>query len=111
MKILIYSTEESVRDTIKGVLGDHHEMILVDSIEQGQECIKNAEIGTLIYDVDKQDESLENIEKFHSEYPDLNILVIVGYKAVEWAAKVVSLGASGYIVKPIKADELLSACK
>jgi len=51
MKILIYSTEESVRENVKEVLGDHRDMISTDSVDQCQECIKNTDIGTLIYDV------------------------------------------------------------
>jgi len=41
--------------------------------------------------------------------PDLNVIIITGYKSVETASEASSLGASGYIVKPFQSDEILEA--
>jgi len=111
MKILNYSTEENARENIKLILGDHYDMISTDSVEQCHDCIKNTDIGTLIYDVNGQDKFLEDIKTFRSNNPKLKIIALVGYGGGQTAKEAVNAGADGSIARPINADELLSACK
>jgi len=108
-KILIFSTEETIREKIKNMLCDHYDMILTDSIEQCQECIKNTDIGTLIFDVDKQDKPLVDIEAIHSDNPSLKVISLG--RDEQTTKEAIKVGASGYILKPIKPDELLAVCK
>jgi len=111
MKILVYSSEETARENVKSILGDHYDMILTDSVEQCQECIKNTDIGTLIYDTDKQDKALEDIKTFRSNNPKLKIIALVGYNGEKTAKEAVNAGADTWTGRPIKSDELLSVCK
>ena len=96
MKILVYSAEESARENIKEILGDHYDMVLTESVEQCQECINNTDIKTLIYDADKQDKPLEDIKTFRSKNPKLKIIALIGYGGEKAAQKAVDAGADEY---------------
>ena len=53
----------------------------------------------------------ENYEKLKKKFPHIKIIMVTGYKSVETAAEAARLGASGYIVKPFKSQEILETVK
>jgi len=108
MKIMVYSPDDSIRATIISVLSDHYDMVLTDTVEQCLEVIKNTDIGTLLFDVDNQENPVEEIKAIHTDNPDIKIISLGRSEATQDAIEV---GANGYILKPIKSDELLSNCK
>jgi len=110
-KILVYSTEENIRETIKSILSDYNDLILTDSIDQCQECIKDTEISIILFDIGKAASPLEDIKSIHSDNTHLNIVVLINRSNEQTSREAIKAGAAGYITKPIKADELLKICK
>ena len=108
-KILICG-EEKLRKELNGILSDTRDLILVDTIEMCQEVMKNAEISTLLLDLDTKG-AFEAVEQIHSNNPAIKIVVIANYRATEKAEEAVRLGASGYMVQPITSEKILSVCK
>jgi DNA-binding NtrC family response regulator len=53
-------------------------------------------------------EVLENIKDIR---PDLKVIIITGYSAVETAVKAIKMGAFNYLEKPFTPDSLLEAVK
>ena len=109
-KVLICDDEEGIRESLKLILGDHYDLILTDSGEQCLQCLdQDQNIGLVLLDIKMPKiNGLEILKAVKSKRPDLNVVIVTGYKSVETACEASSLGASGYIVKPFKSDEILN---
>ncbi|MDP2654719.1 MAG: response regulator [Candidatus Omnitrophota bacterium] len=112
-KILICDDEEGVRESLKLILGDYYELILTTSGEQCLECLRNSkDVKLVLLDIKMpQVNGLEILKEVKAKHPDKKVIIITGYKSVETATEAVRLGASGYIVKPFKAEEILGAAR
>jgi len=110
-KILICDDEEGIRESLKLILGDHYDLILADNGEQCLQCLDNDKtIGLVLLDIKMPKvNGLEILKLIKEKHPGLNVIIITGYKSVETASEAESLGASSYIVKPFKSDEILEA--
>ena len=112
-KIMICDDEEGIRESLKLVLGDHYDLVAVDSGEQALHTLANAkDITTVLLDIKMPKvNGLDVLQEIKSKYPKVKIIMVTGYRSVETAAEASRLGASGYIIKPFKAEEILEAVK
>ena len=112
-KILICDDEEGIRESLKLILSDTYNIILVDSGEQALDILSKAkDIGLVLLDIKMPKfNGLDAVSEIKKKYPHLNIVMITGYKSVETAAEASRLGACGYIVKPFKTAEILKIIK
>ena len=112
-KILICDDEEGVRESLKLVLSDYYELIVTTEGAQCLDCLKNSpNIGLVMLDIKMPKlNGLEILKEVKAVRPDVKVIIVTGYKSVETAAEAVRLGASGYIVKPFKAEEILGAVR
>jgi len=110
-KILICDDEEGIRESLKLILGDHYDLTLTDSGEQCIECLNNDKnIGLVLLDIKMPKvNGLEVLKAIKEKTPELDVIIVTGYKSVETASEATALGASGYIVKPFQSDEILEA--
>lgn len=108
-KILICDDEEGVRESLKLVLGDYYELVVTTEGAQCLDCLRNGkDIGVALLDIKMPKmNGLEILKEVKAARPDVKVIIVTGYKSVETAAEAVRLGASGYIVKPFKAEEIL----
>jgi two-component system response regulator HydG len=51
-------------------------------------------------------DGIELLEKVKTEYPDTIVIIITAYGSIESAIKAMKLGASDYLLKPFKPDQL-----
>ena len=112
-QILICDDEEGIRESLKLILGDHYPLVITQDGASCLECLKNSkEISLVLIDIKmpKRD-GLDIIKEIKEKYPEMKIIIVTGYRSVETAAEAVRLGASGYIVKPFKAEEILATVK
>ena len=88
-KILICDDEEGIRESLKLILADHYELILTDNGEQCLECIENCEdIGLVLLDIKMPKmHGLDLLKAIKEKHPDLNAVMITGYKSVETASE------------------------
>ena len=112
-KILIVDDEEGIRESLKLILADHYNLILTEDGEQALEVLENSsDIALVLMDIKMPGQNgLETLEAMKEKYPDLKVIIVTGYKSVETATEAVRLGASGYIVKPFKSDEVLATVR
>ena len=112
-KILICDDEEGIRESLKLILGDHYNLIVLDNGSQCLECLeKSKDIKLVLLDIKMpQINGLDILQQIKEKRPDVKVIIVTGYKAVETAAEAVRLGASGYIVKPFKSDEILATVR
>jgi DNA-binding NtrC family response regulator len=112
-KVLICDDEEGIRESLKLILEDHYDLIVTEDGEQCLFCIGNAkDIALVLIDIKMPNiDGLEILKQIKQKRPELKVVVITGYKSIETAAEASRLGASGYIVKPFDAKEILITVK
>lgn len=112
-KVLIVDDEEGIRESLKLILGDFYELILTDSGENALEVLKNAkDVGVILLDIKmRKVHGLDILKEIKARHPKIHVIMVTGYKSVETASEAARLGASGYIVKPFKSEEILTAVK
>lgn len=112
-KILICDDEEGIRESLKLILSNHYNLILTNDAEQCLECLEKAQdIKLVLLDIKMPKiNGLELLKRIKEKRSNLNVIIVTGYKSVETATEAVRLGASGYIVKPFKSDEILDMVK
>lgn len=111
-KILICDDEEGIRESLKLILEDYP-LIVATEGAQCLECLDNSkDIGLVLLDIKMpQVSGLDILKKIKEKHPEVNVIIVTGYKSVETAAEAVRLGASGYIVKPFKSEEILATVR
>jgi DNA-binding NtrC family response regulator len=112
-KILICDDEEGIRESLKLVLGDHYNLVAVDSGDMALEVLSKAkDIKLMLLDIKMpKTNGLDVLQEIKKKFPKIKIIMVTGYKSVETAAEATRLGASGYIVKPFKSQEILETVK
>ncbi len=112
-KIMICDDEEGIRESLKLILSDHYELIIVDSGEQAAHALANTkDIGVMLLDIKMPKvHGLDVLKEIKTKHPNVRVLMVTGYRSVDTAAEASRLGASGYIVKPFKKDEILETVK
>ncbi|HBO96558.1 MAG TPA: response regulator [Candidatus Omnitrophica bacterium] len=112
-KVLIVDDEEGIRESLKLILGDHYDIILTDSGEQALRVLEaDPSIALVLMDIKMPKvDGLDVLKAMKAKRPNLNVVMVTGYKAVETAGEAARLGASGYIIKPFKSDEILNTVK
>ena len=112
-KVLIVDDEEGIRESLKLILSDHYDLVLTDSGEQAVRLVENdPTIGLALLDIKMPKVSgLDVLKAMKAKRPDINVIMVTGYKSVETASEASHLGAVGYIIKPFKSDEILNTVK
>jgi DNA-binding NtrC family response regulator len=109
-KVLIVDDEEGIRESLKLILSDHYDLVVTDSGEQALRLVEgDPAIGLVLMDIKMPKVSgLDILKGIKTRRPDVNVIMVTGYKTVETASEAARLGAVGYIVKPFKSNEILS---
>lgn len=112
-KILICDDEEGVRESLKLILGDHYGLVAADSGEMALKILSNSkDIKLMLLDIKMpKANGLDVLQEVKKKFSTVKVIVVTGYKSVETAAEASRLGASGYIVKPFKSQEILETVK
>ena len=109
-KILIVINEENVREHLKTILSDHYDLIVTEQGDQALDILNYSKGIKLIFmDVNaSRNNGLETIKKIQTKHPTIKVIILTDHRSVEIAQEAVRLGAKGYIVKPLKSDQILS---
>ena len=112
-KILICDDEEGIRESLKAVLGDHYNLVAVDTGDMALKVLsKSKDIHLVLLDIKMpQINGLDILKEIKKKFPQVKIIMVTGYKSVETAAEATRLGACGYIVKPFKSAEIFETVK
>jgi ATP-dependent Lon protease len=112
-RVLVVDDEVIARNNIEHIL--QKENYTVATAMNGVEAIEKLEAAA--FDVvltDLKMEKLDGIgllEKIKSKYPDIQVIMITAYAAVDSAIEAIKKGAFHYIAKPFRLDEVRSTVK
>ncbi len=108
MQIMIVDDELVVRESFyHWFLKSGH---LVEAAASGEEAL--AKLEKQVFDVLFVDikmpgmDGIELLERVKEEYPDTIVIIITAYGSIESAIKAMKIGASDYLLKPFKPDQL-----
>jgi len=109
-KIIIYSEEDEIRESLKLILASQYGLILTGDSGQGLDCLTHAkDVGLVLWDINASDEDgLKTLKTIIANFPKLPIVALVPGQSTKAGNKVLGLGAAGCITKPFKADEILA---
>jgi len=109
MKILVVDDDAIVVKSCKRILeAEGFEVITVPSAEDALETVKKYDFDLLLIDVKmpKRD-GMYLMREVKKDLPDIPIIVMSGYPTPETVADVLELGATQFIPKPFRPDELI----
>ena len=110
-KIMLVDDEEEVRTSIiKQVDWEKLGFRVVSDAENGEDALEKIDIyepDVIMTDIRMPYmDGLSLIEKVHSKYPTVKLLIFSGFDDFEYAKEAIRLGVSEYILKPINSEEL-----
>ena len=111
--ILIADLEESTREALKHILANHFSLIVLESQTHALEMLSQKKDISLVF-LGLHDESGINTEIFadiREKLPKLTVVACGDYRSEEHAIEAVRQGATGYMIKPFKAEEVLSIAR
>jgi len=113
MKILVVDDDAIVIKSCKRILeAEGLEVSAVPSADEALEMIKKYEFDLLLIDVKMpRHDGMFLMREIKKVIPDMPIIVMSGYPTPETISDVLNLGASQFIPKPFRPDELIKAIR
>jgi len=107
--ILVVDDDLDFLDLVSTLL--RHEGYEVETAKSGQEALEKSreKIYSLsLIDIKLPDiEGVELLQRMEKTDPKMRKVIITGYQTAENTVQALNLGANGYLVKPLKAEEIL----
>jgi len=108
MSIMVVDDEEIVRESLFHWFKKYGHV--VDTASSGFEALDKLgkyPFQLLFVDIKMPEmDGIELLEKVKTEYPDTIVIIITAYGSIESAVKAMRIGASDYLLKPFKPDQL-----
>jgi len=113
IRVLIADDHAVVRQGLKQILGDTHEMLVAGEATNGREVLEKVRAeawDVVVLDISMPDHNgLDTLKQLRAERPTLPVLVLSMYSEDQYALRVLKAGASGYLTKDSAPDELVKA--
>jgi two-component system response regulator HydG len=108
MSVMVVDDEEIVRESFFHWFQKYGHM--VETASSGFEALEKLEknpFQVMFVDIKMPGmDGIELLEKVKQEYPDTIVIIITAYGSIESAVKAMRIGASDYLLKPFKPDQL-----
>ncbi|MGW8325346.1 MAG: sigma-54-dependent transcriptional regulator, partial [Desulfobacterales bacterium] len=108
MSIMIVDDEAIVRESLFHWFKKYGHV--VETASSGFEALEKLEtypFQLLFVDIKMPGmDGIELLEKVKEEYPDTLVIIITAYGSIESAVKAMRIGATDYLLKPFKPDQI-----
>ncbi len=111
--ILIIDDEESVRNSLAGVMRDEgYEVVLAASGKEGLDLLSEVQPALTLLDIAMPGmDGIETLQRLKEIRPDLAVVMVTGHGTIETAVKTTKMGAYDFIVKPPELEHLALVVK
>ena len=111
--ILIVDDEESVRNSLAGVMRDEgYEVVTAASGKEGIELLPEAQPALVLLDIAMPGmDGIETLQRLKEIRPDLPVVMVTGHGTIETAVKTTKMGAYDFILKPPELEPLTLVVK
>ena len=113
IKVLIADDQELIRQSLQIVVNTKDDMHVTDTVSNGQEVIQS--IRKEMPDVILMDirmpkmDGVQCTKIIKENYPEIKIIILTTFDDDEFVYNALKYGASGYLLKGVSMDELVSA--
>jgi two-component system nitrogen regulation response regulator NtrX len=107
--ILIIDDEQSIRESLKGILQDEgFRTLFAESGEEGLALLKEESPDLVLLDIWLPGiDGLETLQNIRQDFPELLVIMMSGHGTIETAVKATKLGAYDFIEKPLSLEKVL----
>lgn len=107
--ILVVDDDADMRDLAYDMLKDRgHQVTTAGSGQEALRLLAEEDYAVVLTDLRmKGMEGLELLIQIKQTYPDINVILMTAFGSVETAVEAMKHGASDYLTKPVKKDELV----
>lgn len=113
IKVFIVDDHEIIRRSLKMVLKDANDLIVVGEAQDGKEALEiipDTDIDVLLLDMNMPGKcGIELLTDLKKLKPEIHIIVLTIHPEDRFALKTLKAGASGYLCKDTALEELVSA--
>jgi DNA-binding NarL/FixJ family response regulator len=113
IKVVIVDDHQIFVDGVKALLEQMNEITVVGEANNGVElieCLSKTECDVVLMDVNMPImDGMEATQKVTAAYPNLKVLMLTMHDRAVYIEKLIKSGASGYVLKNTKKEELLAA--
>lgn len=109
MRILVVDDEAVIRDALKRILGDQHFFVEICSSGYGAiELLQKQNFDLIVTDLKMPGmNGIEVLKAVKTLQPNVPVIIITGYAAVDTAVEAMKCGAFDYLSKPFAPDQFL----
>lgn len=110
-KILIIDDEETIRESVAGILSDEgFEPLTVASAPEAFAVLESEAVKAVLLDIWMPEmDGMEALPKIKELYPSLPVIMISGHGNIETAVQATKMGAFDFIEKPPSYDKIILA--
>ncbi len=114
-RVLIVDDHPMIRQGLRRVMDNESDLIVcaeAESVRDARTAINQSLPDVVIVDISlKQGDGMELVREVRAHHPQLPILVLSMHDELIYAERMLSAGASGYIMKQAASDQLLVAIR
>jgi DNA-binding NarL/FixJ family response regulator len=114
-RVLLVDDHTILREGVRALLADEPDIVVVGEAGDGEEAVEKVE--TLHPDIVLMDmvmprmNGLEATDHIKRRHPEVKVLILSMYDDDEYVQQVIQAGASGYLLKGMAADDLITAIR
>ncbi len=107
--ILVVDDDAEMRELVHDVLKDRgHQVTIAGSGQEALRQLSEEDYAVVITDLRmKGMQGLELLSEVKRAYPDIGVVLMTAFGSVETAVEAMKHGASDYLTKPVKTDEMV----
>jgi len=106
-QILVIDDEMGPRESLRMLLKPNYQVHTADCVEAGIKLLKEKQPDTIVMDIRMPGISgIEGLRQIREIDPNLSVIMLTGFGALETAKEALRLGANDYISKPFDAREM-----
>ena len=106
-QILVIDDEMGPRESLRMLLKPDYQVHTADCVEAGIKLLKESQPDTIVMDIRMPGiTGIEGLRQIREIDPNLSVIMLTGFGALETAKEALRLGASDYISKPFDAREM-----
>jgi two-component system invasion response regulator UvrY len=115
IKILIADDHAIVREGLKQIVAEEHDMLVLgeaENVEKLMELLEEKSFNLVVLDINMPGKSgLDALKDIKQFYPDLPVLILSMYSEDHYGIRALKAGAFGYLKKASAPNELVSAIR
>ena len=106
-QILVIDDEMGPRESLRMLLKPNYQVHTADCVEAGLKLLKEKNPDTIVMDIRIPGMSgIEGLSQIREIDPNLSVIMLTGFGALDTAKEALRLGANDYISKPFDAHEM-----